>query len=175
MILDNYNPFKKHLLQDKRHRDVYYDYHTKIAYYITDTDMRKYKLYSNRWLFAVSFAVLAGGWFLQPPVAIAVGCVIFVALDIVFRKKFLPSLTRKENVNVEDLVFENTNKVKKETTGRTLIRIILYVAFSVLLVLNAYDQKMQVNNIIIFYMSWALAFASLCVAIYDTYNTFIKK
>ena len=175
MILDNYNPFKKHLLQDKKHRDVYYDYHTKTAYYITDTDMRKYKLYSNSWLFAISFAVLAGGWFLEPPVAILAGCVIFVALDIVFRRKFLPSLTYKENVNVDDLVSVSTNKVKKETTGRTLIRILLYAAFSVLLVLNAYDQKMYVDNVTIFYMSWGLAFASLSVAIYDTYNTFIKK
>ena len=175
MILDNYNPFKKHILEDKKKRVVYYDYRTKTAYYLTDAVMGKYRMYSNRWIIAIAFAVLAGGLFLEVKLAILAGVFIGAGLFITFKRKFLPSLSRKENVNVEDLFDKSMDLVKNEPFAKSVFRIGLYIAFSILLVLNAYDQKMDVDNLPIFYMSWGLAVGSLVVAIYNIYQLITKK
>ena len=178
MILDNYNPLKKHILIDSKNRTVYYDYRTKTSYYLTEEDMGKYKLYSNRWMFAIAFAILAGGWFFKPPltpIAIAIGFIIDIVLLVAFKTKFLPSLTRKENVNVEELVDESLKKDSNQSTTRMIFRILLYIAFGVLLVLNAYDRKMNEDSLMTFYLSWGLAIASVGIALSDAYKLITKK
>ena len=175
MNLDNYNPFKKHILVDSKNRTVYYDYRTKTAYYLTDADIGKQRLFSNRWIFSISAAVLLGGWFLKPPLAIAVGIIIDIALLAFFKMKFLPSLTRKENANLADYKDGSDKKTDDASTTRVIIRILLYIAFAILLVLNAYDRKMNVDNLVTFYASWGLAIASVGVAINDAYRLITKK
>lgn len=174
MILDNYNPFKKHIFKDKQGKIVYYDYHTHIVYYIPEDKLNKYKAYSNRWMIALTFTVLAVGFIMELPFAIICGLVIDLAMAYSFRLKFLPSLVKKDNIRLEQLLPYDPRTAKPETTKKMALRAFLYMLFAILLVINAYDQNLMEINVLSYYLSLGVAALSAVIAFYHVYRI-IKK
>lgn len=174
MILDNYNPFKKHTFKDKQGKIVYYDYRQKMVYYIPDDKLNKYKMFSNRWMIAITFTVLAVGFIMELKFAILCGVIIDLAMALSFRYKFLPSLVKNDNLHLDQLLPYDPRSARPESNKKILLRVFLYLLFAILLVINAYEQNLIETNAISFYLSLIVAGVSVFIAIYHLYRL-IKK
>jgi len=167
MNIDNYNPFKKHLFTDNDNRTVYYDYQSKIGYVITEAAMKKYQLYANRWLYGVMAVVLLISFNIAWYYALVIGIVCIAALAYIFYKRFLPSLVQLTNFDIAKYQDNKAKEVKSASLPVIIVRVVLYNAAAVLLVINAYDLKMNVNDPPLFYLSWALAFCTIAYGLYN--------
>jgi len=174
MNLKNYNPFVKKLLYDNKDRAVHYDYNKKISYYIDKDEMKKYGIFTNSWAIAIILGVVVNGLFLDLIPSITLGVFVFFAVNIYFHKKYLPSLTHKVNVQRDSLHVKD-KEVRNDSTGKAILRSVLYTALGILIVLNAYQQNFHINDKIAFYASCAVAAGSIIYALTIVYKTFIKK
>ena len=166
MILDNYNPTKAHLFVDEKNQVVYYDYSNRIGYYIPKEQMNKYYAFSNRFMISILVAILAVNLFLPLGWSILVAILLDVVLGMFFYKSYLPSLRKNDKVKLEKLQPYKREIKKDENPTKQMIKIVLYFAFSILLVLNVFEKKMLETNQIAFYLSIGAAIFVFIYAIY---------
>lgn len=138
---------------NNRGQSIYYDRFRKCGYVITDESATKFNLYSNRYLFIALAVILSGNFLASWKVCIIVGIIAAVAAELAFRFHYLPSMTciqnytsdKKENVIARIVATDDQNKI--------LIKILLFIALSILIVMNAYDQG---YTGLPYYLSWAV-------------------
>lgn len=152
-MLDNYNPFKTHLFIDHKEQVIYYDYQNKMGYYIPDDKINKYYVYSNRLLVAILAAVVLVNTFLSLESSIIVAVVLEIVIGFFFYKRFLPELRKNDKLSIDKLLPYKRTIEKKEGRSKQILKLVLYVVFSILLVINAFDQNMLETNIAVFYLS----------------------
>ena len=129
---------------DKNGNSIYYDRFTKCGYLLKEEVFAQFRTYNNRYLLAFMFGILAYNFItdLRWTILITVG--IAVVMEFFFRKKFLTHLTKYPNFKPVVKAQENNSEPK----SKIIMRMVLYLAFAVLIVLNAYQQKY--GNLILF-------------------------
>lgn len=144
---------KKAVFKHPSGRIIYYDYLTNRAYTIPPEKQQQFPLYQNRYL--VSLLVVALALVFEVPVWICLvgGLAVAIGFEIFFRKRYLPSFTYTERFNIEEAI-NMEKKVDKESFKKTLLRIVVYSAFAIVLVLNAYDMEMSQTAVL---ACWAIS------------------
>ncbi len=148
------------VFQDKKGRNVYINRYHKNAYIIQDKDERKFNLYANR--FIMPFLVIAAFMTFDLPIYYGIfgGVFAWAILMYMFHKKFLPSLSQIEKVELKEKYSYTKKLASTNEPNKLLIKFIVFALIGVLLPLNAYVSQMSQSLI---YIS---AFAGIAVIMY---------
>lgn len=160
----NGNISGRNIYLDRRGQTVYYDMFSKKGYIIDPKVESKFYIYRNRYMLIALVVMLAGEYFPSWTQAIIAGLAICVVAEIMYRVKFLPSLRQTTK-------FDRSNKrtllkaiIEANDFKRTVLRTILYIAFAVLIVVNALMMNAEVPIIVI----------SVALSIFAAYNAIVN-
>lgn len=150
------------IFQDERGRNIYFDRISKMGYVIQDKDVKMYTVYSNRYIIPITAAILLGYFVVEPIWAALFAVVLIIVMEVMFRKRFLPSLTRMEKFKPTKRASMLQRVMDTNDKKKVLVQTLLYLSLAVLLVWNAMDMGMQG---FMFGASCALSLAAIGAAI----------
>lgn len=131
----------QNIYTDKKNRTIYYDVLKKQGYIVDKKHENEAVFFKNRFVIILFAGILCAGTFLTPIQAVIAFAVAIVLAEIRFRMSFLKKLELAKDVDFErklsPLKFITENKDK----NRVVALAILYLIFSVLVVLNAYMEQ----------------------------------
>lgn len=161
-----------HIYRDKRNRAIYYDVFTKNGYVIPTQMYAKYRTFSMRFLIGFLVAASLAIYLLPPVPSIILGLIAYLGMEIYFRKTFFPQLTILPNF-VPEAKESYSSVLVKEKTSILCIKILLLIAFAVLLVVQLYVKETE-PSAVQSAMSYIAAVLALCYALYHVF-VIIKK
>lgn len=142
----------RNIYKDNLNRYVYYNSRKRIGYVITDDKMGKYSTLNFRYFLGFVAAVLLYtlDWGLNIFLCVGIGIAIILLMEYTFRMKFLPSCIQIMDFEPQHK-FTRIQMMSQETVGRQWMKVALFIAFAILFVLNAYDQKFSQIMLIVSY------------------------
>ncbi|QNM12384.1 MULTISPECIES: hypothetical protein [Bacillota] len=127
-----------HIYEDSHGRAVYYDVFTKCGYVLDDRE-QAYRPYAMRFVIGIFAAVLTYMFELPLWMCLGLGVVAYGVMEVKFRKflKTVPQMIDFKPKKRIGLV----ESAADDTKNRILLKVLLYFALAVLIILNAYQQK----------------------------------
>lgn len=165
MATDVKRPSGIHIYLDEKGRDVYYDIFTKNGYVIQEKNRASYAKFENRYLLCIILTILLCGITNKYLLSIIIGLAVAIVYEIAFRASFLPTLVMlrnfvpKEKYSIVDQIAKSNQKQK------TIIKVILYIALAILIVINAYRQQLSMPLMILSYLVSIFGIASAIINI----------
>lgn len=154
----------RNIYLDRRGQTVYYDMFSKKGYIIDSNAENKFYIYRNRYILIALAVMLVGEYFPSWNQAIIAGLAVCVLAEIMYRIKFLPSLrqTTKFDRGAKRTLLKAI--IEANDFKKTVLRAVLYIAFAVLIVINALMMNAETPIIVI------------CVAlsIFGAYNAIVN-
>lgn len=129
------------IFRDKKNRIIYRDPITKNAYQIFPQDEKGFYAYSNRYLLIALAMILSAGYFISWLQALGLGILLVIGVDVYARFKYLPKLKKTSLPDSAKRYSLLENLVNRNQPGRSLLKAFLYLAFSILIVVNGIIQK----------------------------------
>ena len=153
-------------------RNVYFDKLSKEAYLIQDKDIKSFSFYSNRFILVVGSIIVFSAFLESIVVCISIATFLLIVLEIIFRKKYLPSLIKLDNFKTIKKMSYVDQEVQTNSRNKTLTKVGLFILLTVLLGLNAYEKEFSGVELIVNYafMIFAVFLAGLNVK-----ALFVKK
>ncbi|MGL5540304.1 MAG: hypothetical protein ACRDBX_01585 [Erysipelotrichaceae bacterium] len=151
------------IYQDRHGQYIHYDAKSKIGYRIGEEQISKFKMLQMRHAIALIALIIVAefvpfGLFLAP----IIGLGVWFAMNHELHKKVLPNCTQFTNFK-PDPKKSNLELLKEEGFGKLLLKVFLYAAFAILLVLNALYSE----------TSWVLLVGSTLLALGALYFSFL--
>lgn len=138
----------KNIFTDKN-KIIYYDFITKKNYIINKEDTTKLYVYKNRFAFILLATVLSADLILPWSAAIALGVVLCITIELTFRRTFFSKLRTTTISKKAEEHSLSSSIINSNEKGKTILKTILYLAFSILIMLNAYLQQVSIPVFII--------------------------
>ncbi len=135
----------RNIYTDKRKRTIYYDWVTKKGYLIEKKNENSALFFKNRFVVILFAAILFGATFLTWQQAVIAGAVMLALAEVTFRISFLKKLEPVTDVDFEKRISALEYIVTEKEEGRVIALAVLYLAFAVLVILNAIQQKYAVG------------------------------
>lgn len=156
----------RHIYFDEKDRCIWYDDRKFIAYVIKPENVEKYRNLNNRYVLAlVIFALVISfleGVVYAPFIGIAGGLAAFIFLEVQFRTKFLTSLVKITNYTPKKEKPTMIASIALETKGRLLLKMALYIALAVTLVLLTTTKEFDTLSMVLIY-AFAACSLGMCV------------
>ena len=144
------------IYRDKHGFAIYYDKRHQIGYRIGKDREKEFKTYQQRFAIAlVAFVFFYILFKLNIYLSIVLSVAVYALLEYRFRK-LLSKFTRVQNFKPSDKV-NQFDMMEEEKTSKILLRIALYAALSILIVVNAYTNDAISSNTIAVYASYAVS------------------
>lgn len=131
----------RNIYTDKKNRTIYYDRLTKRGYQIEKKDENKIIFFKNRLVIILFAAILCAGTFLTVPQAVLAGVLLFALVEVYYRSSFFKKLQPVEDVDFEKQVSPLQSILANKSKEKVITLAVLYAVFSVLVLLNAWDQQ----------------------------------
>ena len=131
----------RNIYTDKRKRTIYYDWLTKQGYLVEKQHENRMLFFKNRFVVILFAAILCAGTFLTWIQAILAGVITLVLVEVYFRLSYLKKMEVVQDVDFERRVSALKHIVDTKSRGKVIALAVLYLAFSVLIVLNAYLEQ----------------------------------
>ena len=125
----------------KRKRTIYYDWLTKQGYLVQKQHENRMLFFKNRFVVILFAAILCAGTFLTWMQAILAGVITLVLVEVYFRLSYLKKMEVVQDVDFERRVSALKYIIDTKSRGKVMALAGLYLAFSVLIVLNAYLEQ----------------------------------
>ena len=145
----NTNISGRNIYLDNHNQTVYYDKITKKGYIIDNKFEKQFYFYNHRFILIAVVLILFSSYFPSWIHVIILGIILGIITELLFRFQFLNKLRLAKK-------FDKTKKqtllkaiVASKDVKKTILRIILYLAFAILIVLNAITMKADYSVIII--------------------------
>jgi len=155
--MNDYKPTSRFIAQNEKGQYVYSDFLTEGGYVITKGDYNKFRVYTFRYMIGILVGILLStfieNWI---PCVIAGGATAVVG-EFIFRFKFLrnclylPRYIRPKKPLLDELTAGTT-------TGKRIVKMFLFLAFGILIVVFAYTEKFEGFK---FYTCWVIGAGSL--------------
>lgn len=163
--MNEYQPKGLFVSQNDKGQYVYSDLFVKGGYVISKSNYLKYRTYAMRYVIGIIVAILLST-FIPLHYSIIVGILTAIVGEILFRIKFL----KKSCVYVSDFKKDTKNSIKSTLADpsslfKSILRIILFIAFGVLLIINAYEQQYEGFS---FYLCWVVGIIACLIALIST-------
>ena len=158
-----------HIYKDERGRPVYYDVFSKSGYILTNNEDR-YKQYSMRFMMGVIGFVLMMLFNMPVIVDIVVGLGVYGFMEYKFRQ-FLKTLVHVENFKCNEKM-KSQQSIKTLDTNKVIIKMILLIALSILIVINA--QNEQYTGWLL-YLNYMISVLSILFALYHAKELISRK
>ena len=131
----------RNVYTDKKGRVIFYDMVTKRGYLVDKKHENSAVFFKNRFVVILFAAILFGATFLSWLQAVIAWAVMMALAEVAFRVSFLKYLEPVTDVNFERRVSALQYIVENKEKGRVVVLAVLYFAFAVLVILNAYTEK----------------------------------
>lgn len=131
----------RNIYTDKRKRTIYYDWLTKQGYLVQKQHENRMLFFKNRFVVILFAAILCAGTFLTWMQAILAGVITLVLVEVYFRLSYLKKMEVVQDVDFERRVSALKYIIDTKSRGKVMALAGLYLAFSVLIVLNAYLEQ----------------------------------
>lgn len=131
----------RNIYTDKRKRTIYYDWLTKQGYLVQKQHENRMLFFKNRFVVILFAAILCAGTFLTWMQAILAGVITLVLVEVYFRLSYLKKMEVVQDVDFERCVSALKYIIDTKSRGKVMALAGLYLAFSVLIVLNAYLEQ----------------------------------
>lgn len=164
------------IFKDNKGRFVYLDRFSKTGYIVPVESMKQYRYYSMRFFLSIAIFVLLADYILAPWLAAVITLIVYALMEYRFRKKFLASLTQVPNFTPA-LHQSRMEAMASGDTSKIILRIVLFLALAILLVLNVWDQANRGYEIqgMTLTLSYVLSACSVIVSLMYGYALIIKK
>ncbi|MGB4985826.1 MAG: hypothetical protein WBO70_08645 [Erysipelotrichaceae bacterium] len=144
-------PRGMHIYQDSKGRYVYYDIFTRNGYIINASSINKYYFFQNRYILSIILTVLLATLIPNPMTIVGIGFSTVAVLEFLFRAKYLTTLTTLTRfVPTTKKSFIN-QIVDADVLSKVIMKVILYLALAILIVLNGYEQKLGTFMMVVSY------------------------
>jgi len=153
---------------DKNGNSIYYDRFSKCGYLLKEEVFPRFRTYNNRYMLAFMFGVLAYNFIANLLGTIIITIAIGLAMEYFFRKKFLAHLTKYPNFKPE---IKASGKNSDESNFKVVVRLLLYLAFAILIVVNAYQQNYGTLSIVFSYIAAVIAL----YGVFDCIKALLRK
>lgn len=141
----------RNIYLDKRNRTVYYDIFTKTGYVIPPEDERKIFVYKNRLAIILFASILSIDTIFNIMVAAIFGVVLFLIVEAYYRFVVFKKLKVSSSFDREKRKSPLKTIVEANEKGKSIILVCLYIAFSILVIINAYSQNYTIWLMILSY------------------------
>lgn len=148
----------RNIYTDKKNRILYYDYFSKNGFIIKQDGLSILYIYKNRFFIILLSVILVTDIISSWLIAIALTAGLLLMLEILFRRFYFSKLCVSPihpNMKQKTLL---TSLILARDPVKTLMKTILYFAFSILIVLNAYLQH---ASLMMYTLSIILSLAGL--------------
>lgn len=154
---------------DEKGRPVYLNRMNHVGYVLTDKT-KPFRTYSSRFFIGGIAAIFAYMFELPLIMCIFLGIAAYALMEFKFRKflQTLPQIPNFKPVNHMGTIQSEANL----DTKKIIIKIFLFIALSVLLIVNAYQQGYEG---VILYLNWAIAVAAAIMCIIEIRAFLFKK
>lgn len=131
----------RNIYTDKKGRVIFYDMITKNGYIVDKKNENSALFFKNRFVVLLFAAILLGATLLTWMQALIAWAVMNALAEFAFRKSFLKRLEPVTDVDFERRLSALQYIVENKEKGRVVVLAVLYLAFAVLILLNAYTEK----------------------------------
>ena len=131
----------RNIYLDRQGQTVYYDPISKCGYIIDKKVEGKFFVYKNRFVLILMIMILFSEYFPSWKEVVITGIAIYLLAEILFRFKFLRSLRQTTKFNREKRQTMLKSIIESKDTKKAILRIILYLAFAILVILNNQNSK----------------------------------
>lgn len=155
--------------RDDKNRQVYLNRLNHIGYVITGHE-KLFRTYSSRFFIGIVAAVFTYMFNVPLYLCIVIGIAAFIFMELKFRKflKALPQIADfKPHNRVGTVQAEANTDIKK-----ILTKILLFIALSILLLVNAYQQQYEG---VILYLNYVLSACALVMCIVEVRALLLKR
>jgi len=156
------NPYKArdftrfNIHKNKKGQNIYIEKRSDTAYILDEKDIKRVQLFHSRPFYAAALGVLLYGFLeLNIYICVAVALVVAIVLEFYFRKVFLTSLPRTNNL--EGIVIRDVNEIRLSQTDGTLwVKVIGYFAGGIAVA------------VIVFFTDYPL-WQKICIYVFSAY------
>jgi uncharacterized membrane protein len=152
-----------HVYKDERGRAVYYDIFSKTGYILANNEER-YKQFSMRFVMGLIGFILILMFNMPIWLCVLAGVGVYAFLEFRFRK-FLATLPRIEKMKSEA-------SIKTLETNKVILKMVLLIALSVLIVLNAQNERYTGWML---YLNYVISALALIFALYHAKELISRK
>lgn len=152
----------KNIYTNKRNQTIYYDQMTKKGYLIPQQKEKTCYIFQHRLILIFLITIVCSEYLNTWQQILLVGAGLCTIAEILFRATFLSSLRRVTTVDkstkkslLETIIYQNDKK-------KAILKCVLYCAFSILIILNAYLQK---ATVLIYTLSFFISLNSVYYAV----------
>lgn len=138
----------RNIYQDKKGRNVWYDWWTKKFLYIDKEDEQKLFIYKNRLAIVVFAAVLSVEFIFPTAMWAAVAAVCgLIAIEIYYRVKVFNKMHEAKNITKKDNVSHLETILKNKDKPKIIMLLTLYTLLAVLIIINTFleDYSLAIN------------------------------
>lgn len=158
-----------HIYKDERGRAVYYDVFSKTGYILANNEAR-YKQFSMRFMMGIIGFVLMMLFNMPIFVDVIVGLGVYGFMEYKFRQ-FLKTLVHVENFKCDEKM-KSQQSIKTLETNKVIIKMVLLIALSILIVINA--QNEQYTGWLL-YLNYVISILSILFALYHAKELISRK
>ena len=139
----------RNIFVDELGSTVYYDILTKIGYVIEENNKRTFYIFQNRVIIVLLGMILCADYILDLKYTIALGLILCIVFELVFRFWYLPKLKMLDDFIPQKKASLLSGIIDENNPKKTILKAVLYATFSVLVFINAVSQKMGLQMIIL--------------------------
>lgn len=158
-----------HIYKDERQRPVYYDIFSKTGYILANNEAR-YKQFSMRFMMGIIGFVLMMLFNMPLWVDIVVGLGVYGFMEYKFRK-FLKTLVHVENFKCDEKM-KSQQSIKTLDTNKVVIKMVLLIALSVLIIINAQNEGYKGW---LLYLNYLISVLTFIFALYHAKELISRK
>ena len=158
-----------HVYKDDRGRAVYYDVFSKTGYILANNEER-YKQFSMRFVMGLIGFILILMFNMPIWLCALVGVGVYAFLEFRFRK-FLATLPRIENFKCNEKM-KSEASIKTLETNKVILKMVLLIALSVLIILNALNERYTGWML---YLNYVISALTLIFALYHAKELISRK
>lgn len=120
---------------------VYYNIFNKAGYIVSKDYEQKFRVLYNRYSIIVVVLILLGDYFKTLENTLIMGAIALALTEIYFRMCFLKKLKIIENFKRANKMSKLHQTIKQGEKDKTVMKALAYIAFGVLLIINALQQN----------------------------------
>lgn len=129
------------IYSDRYGNTVYYNIFNKVGYIISKDYEQKFRVLYNRYSIIIVVLILLGDYFKTLENTLIVGAIALILVEMYFRMHFLKKLKSIENFKREHKISKMQQTIKQGEKDKTVMKALAYMAFGVLLIINALQQN----------------------------------
>lgn len=137
----------RNLYQDTSGKIYIYDKKQKLAYTLNKNDQLKFQLYRCRYIIPITVGFLIHYYYPNYILAIMIGILSFITLQVLYHKSFLPNLSMTNRFELPEKE-SYIKKISNNQSGVLVKRIIGALVIGCIFIWNLFDMGINISDLL---------------------------